>query len=194
MFTIKKCDVDKAEKVKIDIDNWNTNNYTVDVFAQIAYDDTGFNVKFTVMEENPVREKTEHFQPVHEDSCVEFFVNFTPETSDRYLNLETNANGVMNVSFRKDRYESVPLLKEEVEGFNITPQIFDNYWTTNYKVGFDFIKKYYPDFDIDTCEYVTGNLYKCCDAKPILLTHFPIGHEKPDFHRPEYFQKIPVEK
>ena len=194
MFTIKKCDVTTAEKVKIDIDNWNTNTYTVDVFAQIAYDDSGFIIKFTTMEADPIREKTEHFQYVHQDSCVEFFVNFTPESSDRYLNLETNANGVMNVSFRKDRYDSVGLLKEEVDGFNITPKIYDDYWTVEYKVGFDFIKKYYPDFDINTCEYVTGNLYKCNDAKPILLTHFPINHEKPDFHRPEYFQKIPVKK
>lgn len=194
MFTIKKCDVNMAEKVKIDIDNWKTNTYTLDVFAQISYDDEGFIVKFTTMEADPIREKTEHFQFVHQDSCAEFFVNFTPETSDRYLNLETNANGVMNVSFRKDRYESSPLLKEEVDGFNITPKIYDDYWTVEYKVGFDFIKKYYPDFDINTCEYVTGNLYKCNDAKPILLTHFPINHEKPDFHRPEYFQKIPVEK
>ena len=194
MFTIKKCDVNMAEKVKIDIDNWNTNTYTLDVFAQISYDEEGFIVKFTTMEADPAREKTEHFQFVHQDSCVEFFVNFTPETSDRYFNLEANANGVMNVSFRKDRYESSPLLKEEVDGFNITPKIYEDYWTVEYKVGFDFIKKYYPDFDINTCEYVTGNLYKCNGANPIWLTHFPIGHEKPDFHRPEYFQKIPVEK
>ena len=49
-------------------------------------------------------------------------------------------------------------------------------------------------FGLETFEGISleGNLYKCADkAKtPHYLSAFPIDTEKPDFHRPEFFQKI----
>jgi hypothetical protein len=45
-----------------------------------------------------------------------------------------------------------------------------------------------------TFEGVTlrGNLYKCADKSktPHYLSAFPIETEKPDFHRPEFFQEF----
>ena len=37
-----------------------------------------------------------------------------------------------------------------------------------------------------------GNLYKCADKAntPHYLSAFPIETEKPDFHRPEFFQEL----
>ena len=49
-------------------------------------------------------------------------------------------------------------------------------------------------FGLDSFQGVTleGNLYKCADkAKtPHYLSAFPINTEKPDFHRPEFFQVL----
>ena len=75
------------------------------------------------------------------------------------------------------------------------PEINDEYWTVTYKIGFDFIKKYYPEFDIEKASYVKGNVYKCGDETPIehYMSYFEVKCENPDFHRPEYFGKIEIQ-
>lgn len=194
IYNIEKISIEDAEKLKIDTKLWGYDEYTADVSAKIVYDDEGFIIEFKVEESNPLIENKEHFKPVNQDSCVEWFVNFTPDDMDRYINFEVNAGGYMNASFRADRYDSVHLLKEEIEGLNIKANVFDTYWTVSFKVGFDFIKKYYPTFDIEKCHYVKGNLQKCGDNTEVyhLMSYFPIKCEKPDFHRPEYFEKLYV--
>ena len=59
---------------------------------------------------------------------------------------------------------------------------------------FDFIKKYYPEFDMDTCDYIIGNLYKCGDLTEYkhYASYFKMG-PNPDYHRPEYFDKFEIE-
>ena len=64
------------------------------------YGEEGFRVRlFTVEESDPLREKKNHLEFVHEDSCVDFFDNFLPETSEKYINFEVNVLECMNVSF-----------------------------------------------------------------------------------------------
>ena len=165
------------------------------VYVQLAYDEEGITVRFTVDgESNPLRNKHEHLAYVHEDSCVEFFANFAPEESKHYINFEANAAGYMNVAFRTSRYDAEPLALADIEAFCITPVLYENYWTLTYKIGFDFIKKYYPTFDISKCEYILGNFYKCGDLTEMkhYVSYFMMG-DKPDYHRPEYFGKIAVE-
>ncbi len=196
MYTIKKVPVYNAEKIMIDKCLWGYNNYKPLVFAQLSYDNQGFLVKYTVGEKNPKRTKTEHFESVHLDSCVEFFANFDPDHDDHYFNFETNANGAMNVAYRASRNDSILLTHEEVESFEITPVIFSDHWEVGYKIGFDFIKKYVKDFDISKCNDIKANFYKCGDETEsehyICYNH--VGHPTPDFHRPEYFARIILDK
>ena len=196
MTKIKKTAIDTADKIFINNKLWGFTEYNSEVYAQLSYDEDGFLVKFTTFESNPKRTKTEHFEHVHLDSCVEFFVNFDFQNSDKYINFETNANGVMNASFRRNRADSQKLLKEEIDSFGIKTEIYDDKWTVNYKIGFPFIKKYYPQFDIEKCEFIKCNFYKCGDETKIMhyLSYFDVGCEKPDFHRPEFFGKIKIEK
>lgn len=193
MVTIEK---NTVKKLSIDKCLWGYDQYKPEVTLELSYDDEGFSVHFEVLEKNPKRDAKKHFEKVHKDSCLELFLNFSPKTSDRYMNFEANANSVMNVAFRKDRYEKTLLSLEEVENFNIKAEIFDDYWILDYKIGFDFLKKYYPKFDIDNCEYLLGNAYKCGDETeiPHYLALFEVGCDKPDFHRPEYFQKFIILK
>lgn len=195
MYEIKKCGIDLADKIKLSNTKWGYNDYTNDVFAQISRDDEGFFVKFTVYEKNPLREKTENFQFVHEDSCVELFANFNPEKSDWYINFEVNANGVINFAFHKDRHTKKELTPEDAKSLGITAEVYDDFWTASYKIKYDFIKKYYPEFMAEDCSYIKGNIYKCGDKTPVehYLSYFEVGCEKPDFHRPEYFGKFKVE-
>lgn len=163
--------------------------------VQLCYDNKAFYVRFTVYESDPVRTKTKHFEPVNLDSCVEFFVNFTPDQADRYINFEVNANGIMNASFRKDRYIETPLTKEDVEGLNITPRLYEDHWTVEYTIPFTFVQKYYPAFDIEKKPVMKANFYKCGDEteQEHYLTFFPVPTPEPDFHRPEYFGELVIE-
>ena len=195
MVKVRKTSIDQAEKFQLPHKLWGTEAYKPNVYVQLAYDDEGITVRFTVDgESNPLRNKNAHLSYVHEDSCVEFFVNFTPECSKHYINFETNAAGYMNVAFRTCRQDAELLSLADIESFRITPVIYDNYWTVTYKIGFDFIKKYYPTFDINTCEYLLGNFYKCGDLTemPHFVSYFMMG-DTMDYHRPEYFGKIAVE-
>ena len=102
----------------------------------------------------------------------------------------------MNAAFRSNKNDGVPLKMEEIERFHITPQIQEGYWSVTYKIGYDFIKKYYPEFDMNHCDYIKGNFYKCGDKTEMkhYLSYFKVETEQPDFHCPEFFEKINVEK
>lgn len=193
---IKSTAIEDADIFALNHKLWGSDFYDIPVYAQIAFQEQGFLVKFTVKEKNPRREQTEHLSFVHEDSCVEFFVNFLPEHSDHYINFEVNAAGAMNVAFRTDRHNCVPLTLDEINSFQITPEIHNDFWSVQYTIGYDFIKKYYPGFDIADCDYIIGNLYKCGDktARAHYVTYFKVDTEQPDYHRPEYFGKLWLEK
>lgn len=189
---ITKKGSEKAEKMYLDKTNWGFTEYQPEVYATITYDETGFDVEFVVKEANPLREKTNHFDEVCEDSCVEFFVNFDPENTNEYINFEVNANGAMQASLRTDRYNYRHLTIPEIENLGITADIKEEEWSVKYKVSTELIKKYYPKFDINTCKYITGNMQKCGDKQKTIhyMSLFEIACETPDFHRPEYFGRI----
>ena len=194
-MSIKKHSIDSADKLVIS-NNVIGYSYSGKLpYMQISYDDEGFFVKFTVFEKNPLREQTKHFSMVHLDSCVEFFVNFTPQNTDRYINFEANANGVMNAAFRTNRYEKTNLKIDEIESLNIVPKIYSDFWTLEYKISFDFIKKYYPEFDISKKEAIRCNIYKCCEnsVPQHFLMYFNIPLPDADFHLPEYFGTLEIE-
>lgn len=171
---------------------WNEQGYCPEVKFYPSMTETGFRMKIDVMEQNPKREMTEHFQPVHLDSCVEWFVNFSPETSKSYFNFEVNANGVMNVAFRKNRQEFCSMTVEDIEQLNIQTTIAAEQWSVEYEVPFSLIEKYFEGFERKDEVEVLTNFYKCGDE-----TQFPhygvwkkIDTPQPDYHRPEFFGKL----
>jgi len=191
MYTIKKKGSENIPTITL-TDYINPDGYCPKVVFNVTYSDKGFHVHFDAYEKKPKRVMTQHFQPVHLDSCLEWFINFDPEHTDKYINFEVNANGAMQASLRKDRYDYQHLTIPEIESLGITPKIEEEFWSVKYTVSTELIKKYYPKFDINTCKYVTGNMQKCGDKQKAIhyMSLFVIGCEKPDFHRPEYFGKI----
>ena len=171
---------------------WDKNGYKPEVIFELGKNEIGFIMNIVVIEKEPRREKTEHLQFVHEDSCVEWFVNFLPEKCDRYFNFEVNANGVMNVSFRKDRYDKQDLSLKDIDFLEINTSIHETYWTVSYKVPFELIRKYIPEYRYRDGMKIRTNFYKCGDNTE--LPHYgvwnPIPLEKPDFHQPEYFGEV----
>ena len=174
---------------------WDENGCCPDVRFELGRNEEGFTMHIIVQESDPRREVKQHFGPVCQDSCVEWFVNFMPEVCDRYFNFEVNAAGVMNVSFRKDRYDSKYLTQQDVEALKIRTAIYETHWEVFYTVPFELIRHYIPGYEFLAGRSIQGNFYKCGDLTE--RKHYGVWNlialEKPDFHRPEYFGDIVVD-
>ena len=171
---------------------WDENGYKPDVQFLLSVSDDAYHLHITTKESNPRREETQHLNYVHYDSCVEWFVNFAPETCDRYFNFEINANGTLYAAFRKNRNDFQLLELMDVDMLTIQSDIKDDFWTIDFTVPFTFIQKFIPEFKYEEGNALLSNFYKCGDRTQ--FPHFgiwnPIDLEKPDFHRPEFFGKI----
>ena len=174
---------------------WDENGYKPKVVYELSMNEDGFVMHITVPESDPKRVKTEHLQFVHEDSCVEWFVNFMPEKCDRYFNFEVNANGIMNVAFRKDRYDKQLLTLEDIVSLGIKADIYAEHWEVAYTVPFTLIQKYIPEYQFEEGMTIRANFYKCGDLTE--FNHYgvwnPLPLDKLDFHQQEYFGKIVLE-
>ena len=171
---------------------WDENGYKPEVDFTLGVNDKGFTMHIVTKESNPRREETRQLNYVHFDSCVEWFVNFMPEKCDRYFNFEMNANGVVYVAFRKDRYDFKLLDLEDVEALGIKAVINDDSWELFYTVPFTMIEKYIPGYEFKEGMTIRANFYKCGEKTE--FSHFGLWKEthteKPDFHRPECFGEI----
>ena len=194
MYTIKKKGSSDIPSITI-TDYINPDGYCPRIVFSVTYSDEGFHVHFDAYEKNPKRVIKEHFGPVHLDSCLEWFINFDPENTDRYINFEVNANGAANFSWRIDRYTDEKFTPEEAQSLGIKVEILEDMWTLDYVVPFTLIRKYMPDFELKKGAVLPSNVYKCGDETE--HEHYGcwkmVNREKPDFHKPEYFGKMIIE-
>ncbi|NDP21766.1 MAG: hypothetical protein GZ091_11905 [Paludibacter sp.] len=134
--------------------------------------------------------------PVHDDSCVEFFCK--PEGTDKYSNFEFNCIGTCSATNRKGRNDEViPFSNADMKtierfpsigrrAFNEMEGMFE--WELTVKIPFKLMgidSNHLP-------EKIRANFYKCADGtdSPHFVSWSPIHTEKPDFHRPEYFGEL----
>ena len=134
--------------------------------------------------------------PVHEDSCVEFFC--MPVGADKYTSFEFNCIGTCSASKRKNRTdEVVKFTQDELNSIKRFPSIgrraFNEMegmfeWELTVKIPFALIG--IDPFNIP--QKIVGNFYKCADGtdSPHFVTWNPIKTEIPDFHRPEFFGEL----
>jgi len=163
--------------------------------AQLVYiEGEAFVLRMTCAEDAPRAIYTAYNQPVYTDSCLEFFAIWD-SGSNRYVNMEMNARGALLSNIGADRHERTPILDICGEIFPVTGEISGGAWTVTATIPLSMIARLY---DLDesaltarlTAGYAfCGNFYKCGDDTEI--PHYgmwnPVGTEKPDFHRPEYF-------
>ena len=194
MYTIKKKGSENIPEIVI-TDYINPDGYCPKIVFSVTYSDAGFHVHFDAYEKNPKRVINEHFGPVHLDSCLEWFINFDPEHTHKYINFEVNSAGFINFSLRVDRNNDEKFTLEDAECLGIKTEILDDMWTLDYTVPFEFIKKYYPHYEFKTGAVLPSNVYKCGDETE--FEHYGcwkmVDREKPDFHKPEYFGRMIIE-
>ena len=126
-----------------------------------------------------------------EDSCVEIFLK-NPTNPSEYINFETTSRGFMLAARGTGRENRTKLSTETLAKIKRAKQLAS---VAGNLICWGMTVTIPPEiFGLETFEGVSleGNLYKCADkAKhPHYLSAFPIDTEKPDFHRPEFFQKI----
>jgi hypothetical protein len=130
--------------------------------------------------------------PVHLDSCLEFFINFSPNASDNYFNFELNPLGVLHLAIGPDRNNRKLLASEESASFfSIQAEATEAGWNVFFIIPHSFIQSFFPDYKQESAKPL-ANFYKCGDNT--LNPHFGCWNEvktaEPDFHRPEFFAPI----
>jgi len=178
----------------IDVLNWESFDYKPDVKFSMAYTRHEILLKYYVTEKWFKAEKTETNQEVYEDSCVEFFV--APSDDGIYYNFELNAIGTCLMAAgteRSNRTRLAPgiistIRRQGSSGVNSISEKSGEYsWTITIAIPFTvFIHHEVKELK---GRIFRANFFKCGDKLrvPHFLTWNPVGTEKPDFHRPEYF-------
>ena len=163
------------------------------VQAQVANVNGALQVEFLV--EEPVdcfrAEVREDNGSSWEDSCVEIFLK-NPKNPAEYFNFETTSRGFILAARGSGRQDRQQLPPEELAKITRVKQLAS---VAGNLICWGMTIVIPPEiFGLDSFQGVTleGNLYKCADkAKtPHYLSAFPINTEKPDFHRPEFFQVL----
>ncbi len=163
------------------------------VMANVSIESDFFSVEFIV--EEPIEcfraEVSEDNGRSWEDSCVEIFVQ-DPSNNGAYFNFETTSRGYMLAAHGPNREHRQTLPMESISKIRRTKQTASVVgdlicWGMRIDIPAEI-------FGVSSLSEIRmrGNLYKCADkAKlPHYLSAFPIKTERPDFHRPEFFQEF----
>lgn len=160
--------------------------------AQVAWDGQALYVRLQAKEQNIRREYTGEFDPVYEDSCLEFF--FCPDEKDqRYFNFEINPNGAMYVGFGGMRDQRCRLHHPEFKRiFRVQPFDTEDGWGVELRIPVSFIQIYAPEFQLQPGKVIRGNFFKCGDEtpQPHFMSWNRVESENPDFHQPDYFGQL----
>jgi len=177
---------------------WLDNSYAPKVEVKLCHSSRFIYVFFRAFEKKIKTRYVRFGDPVFKDSCVEFFVNPFPESSDDYFNFEINAIGTMLIGVGKGRgrkylqeqeakdIEVVPSVVEPVDGFHGA-----DFWTIHLKIPIRFFEDYYQK-SFSLPRHAIGNFYKCGDETE--FEHYGawnrIENPTPNFHLSKYFGNI----
>lgn len=155
-------------------------------------------LRFDVEERYTAALVTEDNGEVWTDSCVEFFLAVDDETG--YYNFETTSIGCMLLGFRHTHADAVhasPQIMATVRrtttlpaGIPFAEREGDNRWSLTLAIPPRALFRH----ALQSWDGVEArmNLYKCGDnlSHPHFLSWRPIRAERPDFHRPEFFEQV----
>ena len=188
--------LDEQEKNQIEIAPWPEFPEKPKVLFSIAHNGDHIFIKYDVTETDALARYEHINDPVHKDSCVEFFINFDNEKS--YYNIEFNRLGTCMGSYGTQR-ENRTLLPVEVlkkikhectlRHVEISKEPGIN-WTLTVSVPAEvFCFHNFSSMPHQNCRM---NFYKCGDdlTHPHYLVWNDIVSEQPDFHLSEFFGKV----
>jgi hypothetical protein len=185
--------LDKLEHYSINQLPWPEFSYRPLVSFSIAHTEDCILLKYFVQEKTiRVVHHTDN-SPVHEDSCVEFFIAFDPD--EKYYNLEFNCEGTCLFGFGKkdshrklleadiiQKIKRLATIKTDIDGKNDSIN-----WELTLMIPVEvFIYNKINSLKERRCKV---NFYKCGDKlpEPHFLSWEDLKASSPDFHLPEFF-------
>lgn len=185
----------KAHREYVDWINWEEYPYQPVVAFDIARSATNLYIRFLVRESSLKAVYALDNSPVHQDSCVEFFMK-KEEDSD-YMNFEFNCLGTCDASRRKSREIKSSLSPDEYKSIrrrsSVKSESFAEIsgicnWELLVCIPFTLM-----GLDPENLpEKIFGNFYKCADETtyPHYVSWSPIDMPSPNFHCPDFFGEI----
>ena len=176
-----------AEKAVMETSLWG-GNAGVSAFGQLVYDEKALYVRLEAVEAHIRAENTEVSQEPCEDSCLEFF--FSPVPGDRrYFNVEFNPNGLMFLGLATGIPDLVRLWPMEADLFAFSSEHTEGGWAITYEIPHEFIRRFFPSYEVKPGIAIRGNFYKCGDLteRPHFLAWNPFPEERHTFHDPDNF-------
>lgn len=182
---------------------WEDNGYFPRSEAKVYYTDKALHV-LLISYEKEIKAIYENMNDsVCKDSCMEFFVNPTPEVDDRFLNFEFNPLGTLLLGLGKDRYVREDINLDWRDVFSVRTSVDKNniqhysgpFWFVEFSIPFSFLTDIYGPIEFKSGKIMKANFYKCGDetAFPHYLAWNNIPISTPDFHRPEFFGELILE-
>ncbi len=186
----------------LDCRNWKGFCEDCKASADIWHDSKTIHLVFHVDEPSVRGVCTADGQNVWEDSCVEFF--FAPYDDGIYYNIECSCTGKLLMASgtgRNDRCalppESYALVRRHAslgeEAFGLRLE------RTSWDLALDIPAAVFARHEVSGLELLdkaSGNLYCCGNKLPErhYLSYAPVHTNSPDFHRPEFFEKMIFER
>lgn len=163
---------------------------------KIAHNNQAIFIHYDVWETEVQARYSKHNDPVHKDSCIEFFVAF--ENEQNYYNFEFNFLGTCYAAWGPDRYNRQLLSIETIEQIQIQTRINrvikEGLPPINWQLLLKFPLNVFSYTKLETLKArkATANFYKCGDD--LLVPHFiawnPIQAETPNFHLSSFFGEV----
>lgn len=177
-------DWSKVPEALIDI---HLQDETVDISAtaQLCYDEHSLYVRLAAKEKNIRAVEQGPLGAPCEDSCLEFF--FCPiEGDNRYFNIEYNPNGCVYWGIASNIDDLIRLIPEFGTPFSPNIEMTSDGWNITYEVSFEFIRRFFPNFNPAPGTKMHGNFYKCGDltVQEHYLCWNQITANPVSFHRP----------
>jgi hypothetical protein len=174
--------------------NWKEFPYKPEVKFNIAWGDKEIYIKYYIRESRVKAEKSDTNEMVCEDSCVEFFVS--PSDDGVYYNFEFNPIGTALLGSGHGRHDSTRADAGVIESIRRLTTMGnepfaeisgDIRWSLTLAIPLTAF--FHHRVENLRGKSFRANFYKCGDklSNPHYVSWTPVGTEKPDFHRPEYF-------
>lgn len=202
MNTIKPADLKKVHAnhpgfVPVNCQNWREYPYHPEVQFRIGCNGQAIELQFNVREKYIRATVSEINGPVHQDSCVEFFIS--PLADGNYYNFEFNCIGVQHVGYGPDRHHRQQLPVEVVQQITTVStlgnQAFDEKtgdFSWELKVEIPISCFVHDPMRTLSGRHARANFYKCGDAlaEAHFLSWSPVKTGQPDFHQYPFFGEL----
>ena len=192
--------LEKGREANIDQVNWKDQfPKELRVTVSVAHDNERLYLLYTVVGEQLHAVNIKDFDPVWQDSCVEFFMQRDGETD--YRNFECNVLGTLLSRKHESREKGVIQEKEimsSITRFSTIKHRYENGSQVSDWTMFLGIPKKALGFKNNeklSGQKIRANFYKCGDEtpEPHYISWNPIDLPTPNFHVPQFFGLLELE-